>query len=248
MSEPSYRTSLPLLQGHVYYVVLQWLHATLQPKTYLEIGTLFGDTLRLSSAASLAIDPEFQLNADVVGKKPLCGLYQLTSDRFFAQHSARTILGGPVELAFLDGMHRCEFLLRDFANVEREAVPNAVIAMHDCVPIEAPMTNRDGPGTAIDPERQGWWTGDVWRTVLALKRFRPDLRILTLDAPPTGIVLVTGLDPASTMLRDRYWEIVDNMMAWSLEGQGLERLYAELPVQSTSLIDTPEKLTVRFWL
>lgn len=237
-----------MLAGAEYQTVLRWLHDTLKPRTYLEIGTLMGDTLRLASAASVAIDPKFHLSADVVGRKPLCALYQMRSDSFFAAHSARAILGGPVEFAFLDGMHRCEFLLRDFANVEREARPNAVIALHDCIPTELGMAGRQGPGEAIHPDRAGWWTGDVWRTVLALKRFRPDLRVLALDSGPTGMVLVTKLDPASTLLADRYWEIVDTMMSWQLEDGGLQRLHAELPVRSTALIDEPNKITSLFWL
>ena len=237
-----------MLPGAEYRTVLNWVHGALQPRTYLEIGTLSGDTLRLSSAASIAIDPRFQISADVVGRKPVCAMFQMSSDRFFAGHCPRTILGEPVELAFLDGMHRCEFLLRDFANVERACRPNSVIAMHDCIPTELPMTDRDGPGRAIHPDRNGWWTGDVWRTVLALKRYRPDLRVLALDSGPTGMVLVTRLDPASTLLTDEYWRIVDDMMGWTLEGDGLQRFHDELPVRSTDLLDMPHKVTARFWL
>ena len=240
--------SLPSLRGADYLAVLQWIHEWLQPRTYLEIGTLWGDTLRLASAASIAIDPQLRVSTDVVGRKPVCAMYQLTSDRFFADYDPRAILGGPIEFAFLDGMHRCEFLLRDFANVERAALPNTIIAIHDCLPTELGMTQRDGPGEAIHPDRQGWWTGDVWRTVRALRRYRPDLRVLAFDAGPTGMVLVTKLDPASTVISDRYWQIVDDMMGWTLEGTELQRYHDEQPVLSTALIDAPHKLTAQFWL
>ena len=36
--------SLPRLTGADYTTVLRWLHETLRPQTYLEIGTLLGDT------------------------------------------------------------------------------------------------------------------------------------------------------------------------------------------------------------
>jgi hypothetical protein len=246
----SERVSLPKLAGMPYQFLLLALHQALQPRTYLEIGTLHGDTLRMSEAASLAIDPEFKLRDDVLGSKPLCALYQTTSDRFFAKRRAADILGGPVELAFIDGMHRCEFLLRDFHYVEREARPNAVIAMHDVLPTELAMAERDdpGPGRAVDPDRSGWWTGDLWRTVLALKRFRPDLRVRVFDAEPTGLALITKLDSLSAVLRERYWEIVDAMMSWTIEEGGLRRYHDELPVESTAVLDSPQKITANFWL
>jgi hypothetical protein len=47
------------------------------------------------------------------------------------------------------------------------------------------------------------WTGDVWKTVVALREFRPDLVVRTIDLGPTGLTLVTNLNPASTVLRDQ---------------------------------------------
>ena len=44
--------------------------------------------------------------------------------------------------------------------------------------------------------------------VVALRRHRPDLSVVTADVAPTGMAIVTGLDPTSTVLFDRYDEIV----------------------------------------
>ena len=54
-----------------------------------------------------------------IGTKPICAIYRATSDDYFARFNPQAALGATVELAFLDGMHLCEFLLRDFLNVER---------------------------------------------------------------------------------------------------------------------------------
>src|SRR5215472_1370840 len=90
---------LPDLSGEFYARVLQRLHHDLQPKSYLEIGTLSGDTLKLASCPSIAIDPRFRIeNQDVVGEKRVCSLYQMTSDDFFAAYDPRSILGGPIDL------------------------------------------------------------------------------------------------------------------------------------------------------
>ncbi len=51
-------------------------------------------------------------------------------------------------------------------------------------------------------------TGDVWKVVLCLKHYRPDLDILTIPAAPAGLTVVTGLDPTSLVLKDSYHEAV----------------------------------------
>ncbi|HEY5300648.1 MAG TPA: hypothetical protein VIJ55_08235 [Acetobacteraceae bacterium] len=105
--------------GELYTWALKELHDQLRPDTYFEIGTATGDTLALADCTSIAVDPAFRVARDVVGKKPACCLFQLTSDEFFARHDLGGLLGKPVSMAFLDGMHHFEFLLRDFINTEK---------------------------------------------------------------------------------------------------------------------------------
>jgi hypothetical protein len=92
------------VQGQFYTTYLANLHETLRPATYLEIGTFAGDTLRLANCATIAVDPHFQVGVDVVGQKPMCLLFQQTSDRFFSNHSPRKLFGDAVDMAFLDGL------------------------------------------------------------------------------------------------------------------------------------------------
>ncbi len=245
--------SLPDWPGQGYLQVLQTLHEVLQPRNYLEIGSFTGESLALSGCASLAIDPNFMFeDIDVVKRivsKPRLLLFRMASDRFFQQHDPVALLGGKVQLAFLDGMHRCEFLLRDFINTERHCARNSIIALHDCVPVEEPMTDRYYLARPpVEPHRQHWWAGDVWRTARLLRRMRPDLSFTTLDAPPTGLVLITNLDPGSTALADRYDEHVRTMLGWSLTEIGLSQHAAEMQVEPTSDYITSEQLTTRFWL
>jgi hypothetical protein len=47
-------------------------------------------------------------------------------------------------------------------------------------------------------------TGDVWKVVPCLKAFRPDLDVFTVATPWTGLTVVTGLDPRSTILKDGF--------------------------------------------
>jgi hypothetical protein len=243
------RVWMPDLTGEHYTRFLERLHRVLRPQTYLEIGVQTGATLALGGCASVGIDPKFQLHSIETMRrmlaKPSLLLYQMRSDDFFALHSPTALLGQPIDLAFLDGMHRCEFLLRDFVHTERHCRPNSVIALHDCLPLEMPMAERTSGATAIDPLRQGMWTGDVWRTALLLKRRRPDLRIIALDAAPTGLVLITNLDPRNNMLAEGEERLIAEMRSWTLDQITLAGLYRELEVEPEISLRHAEQLLQR---
>jgi hypothetical protein len=91
-------------------------------------------------------------------------------------------------------------------------------------------------------------TGDVWRTLLALRKHRPDLSFTVVDSLETGLACVTNLDPQSTVLIDDYKAIVREMLSLSLEDIGFERLFSMINLESTTVIETKEKMGQRFWL
>jgi hypothetical protein len=142
--EPN-QASVPDHRGTYYVDVLKRVHEWLMPMSYLEIGTETGRSLSIANCAAIAVDRKFRVRTrDFVGKKPFCALYQMASDTFFRGHDPTRIFDGPIDLAFLDGMHYCEHLLRDFANTERHCRRNSVITMHDCVPVEFAIADRVG--------------------------------------------------------------------------------------------------------
>ena len=177
-----------------YYRVLDELHGRLRPATYLEIGVHEGDSLALcrSGTRAIGVDPALPgcLRAEVEAE-----LVAATSDEFFADHEPVAI-----DLAFIDGLHLFEQALRDFVNVERWAAPGATVLVHDCIPIDAETSSRERT-TVV-------WSGDVWKVVACLRDHRPDLSIDIVDVPPTGLAVITGLDPTSTVLADRFDELV----------------------------------------
>jgi hypothetical protein len=235
-------------KGTAYTEVLMNLHEWLVPANYFEIGTGDGYSLCMAKCAAIAVDAKFILGTrDFIGEKPFCSLYQMSSDAFFSNHDPTLIFDGPIELAFLDGMHHCEYLLRDFANTERYCRRSSVIVMHDCVPVETAIANQSEL-PPISSAHEGWWTGDVWRTLLALRKHRPDLAFTVLDSFPTGLVLVTNLDPQSTDLMDGYAAIVREMKSLSLEQIGLEAFFSMINLESTSVIETKEKMAEKFSL
>jgi hypothetical protein len=241
--------SVPDHTGVDYIEVLRRFHQWLKPATYFEIGTSTGYSLSVANCASVAVDPKFGLKGNsIVGKKPLCAFYQMSSDAFFRRYDPTQLFDGPIDLAFLDGMHYCEYLLRDFANTERHARRNSVIALHDCIPVEISIAQRSGSQQLVEDHRKYWWAGDVWRTVVALRKHRPELSFTSVDSPPTGLVLITNLHPQSSVLVDDYTTIVREMMSLSLEEIGIEALFSLINLEPTSVIDTQEKMSQRFWL
>ncbi len=247
---PDDAVRIPDHSGADYVTVLGWLHQHLKPKTYLEIGTQHGHSLSLAHCSSIAIDPEFGIAADVLTGKPVCHLFQMGSDEFFASHDPAELLNARIDFAFLDGMHWFEFLLRDFINTERYVNRNSVIALHDCVPPDIYSARRDMHST-VNREvsrHSEWWAGDVWKTLYILRQHRPDLKIHVFDAPPTGLALVTRLDPDNDSLRRNYYQIVEEMRAVKLEDIGLTKFAESLSIQPTSLLRYRRDASTMFWL
>lgn len=193
------------MPGPRYTEVLRRLHDHLRPATYVEIGVAKGDSLKLvgSQTRVLGIDPRPCIGHDVAAAAKL---FPTTSDLFFERFDVTEELGVPtVDLVFIDGLHLFEFVLRDFIHMERFCSPRTVVAVHDCYPI----THR----VALRQRETKFWTGDVWKLVPCLRDCRPDLHIHTVATPPSGLVLITGCDPTSTVLTDDLGRITETYMA-----------------------------------
>jgi len=193
------------VHGEDYLAVLERMQRHLGPRTYFEIGVATGGSLRLAAPPTRAIgvDPRPLLEGPLPANTTL---YRLTSDEFFARHDLRAELGGlPVDLAFIDGLHLFEYALRDFINTERYCEAGSTIVFDDCLPRDRLTAQRERALT--------FWTGDVWKVVLVLKKYRPDLGVHTIAAPPTGVCVVRNLDPRSTVLSERLDEIIGEFMS-----------------------------------
>jgi hypothetical protein len=203
-----------LLRGTHYLEFLGQLHTTRPVRRYLEIGTQSGLSLQCAQGRAVAIDPCFKLDKHAWSAKPGFRLFEMTSDEFFSRHDPREYLEGTVDLVFIDGMHLAEFVLRDFIHVEPFCARDSLIVLHDAIPQNFEMTERDRrPALRRDKGLAGAWTGDVWRTLALLERERPDLNLRVLDCPPTGLVLIGNLDPACRTLAARVNELTDSLKA-----------------------------------
>lgn len=177
-----------LMPGPHYREVLRTIHAELRPRTYLELGVAAGATLALAESASVAVgvDPVEAPLEHPLG--PKTRVVRETSDAFFAGRRREDVFGSlPLDLVFIDGLHLFEFALRDFFNAEAWCTTASTIVLHDCVPIAA--------NTATRERATRFWVGDTWKTIQALARHRPALRVRTILTPPSGLVVVRRLAP-----------------------------------------------------
>jgi hypothetical protein len=238
MDRPMNITAVPDHGGDWYIEVIRKLHRILQPATYLEIGTLNGETLELAHCKSIAVDPAFELDRNVLVGKPVCHFFQTTSEEFFATHNPSAYLGASIELAFLDGLHHYEVLLNDFFQTEKHCKPDSVVLLHDCIPTDLHVARRDRSdlSQAALSQHADWWAGDVWKTLMLLRTLRPDLRICAFDAPPTGLVAITNLNPTGASYSHRVTELVAAYSDVSLHAYGLAAFHNELAISGTGRI------------
>src|SRR5207302_7216211 len=69
------------------------------------------------------------------------------------------------------------------------------------------------PQTAQRERLWGFWSGDIWRLIVLLKKYRPDLSIHTIATPPTGLAVVRNLDPSSRFIADNLGRLCAEFMA-----------------------------------
>lgn len=179
------------------YEFLRRAHDSLAPRGYVEIGVEYGKSLALARCSALGIDPAPQISESLDQNHVVCAS---TSDDFFwLTNFPREV--GPIDLCYLDGMHQVEFALRDFMYLERMCNRSSVMVIDDVFPAH-PLQ-----GARVRQSR--FWTGDVWKMIPILEKYRPDLLLVPVNTSPTGSLIVMGCDPSSRVLWQSYDLIID---------------------------------------
>lgn len=217
--DPSY----PVVDGLHYLDVLAGIEAHMNPELYLEIGSRSGTSLIPRKCSFVAIDPVLNLKSSDFSSTGDMYFFRKTSDDFFA--SGFLERNGLIpDLTFIDGMHHFEYALRDFMNCENAMSSDGIICLHDVVPFNGEMTTRDEDYLKIGTA----WTGDVWKLVLALMKFRPDLTIDVLKASRTGLCCVSGLDPENSILHQNFEQIIEEFVPIDLVEDGPDSYFRKI--------------------
>lgn len=183
--------------GMDYLEWLGWFHSVLSPGLYVEIGVERGNSFAQVRPGTqvVGIDPAPQAQPQARCAGPV-QLFSQTSAEFFTAMPENCYLQNRgFDLAFIDGDHRFEAVLADFMALEKWAAPEAVVLIHDTIPLTS--------ATSTSQRKTGFYSGDAWKIVPCLRSLRPDLHLVTLPAAPTGLTVVTGLNPASRTLQER---------------------------------------------
>lgn len=175
-----------------HYDFLEQIHTNRPPRVYLEIGVATGKSISLvrEGTRAIGIDPATGRDDLLVFHPPGATprLHLTTSDRFFETVDPLEEMGASgFDLAFVDGLHHFDQVLKDVCNLERLAGPDSVVLVHDTIPVDPRVATRER--TTL------FWTGDVWKIVPCLTILRPDLEIVNLPLAPSGLAVVRGLDP-----------------------------------------------------
>jgi glycosyltransferase involved in cell wall biosynthesis len=130
---------------------------------YLEIGIEHGYTFSNTHFLhKIGVDPDPKCDTNITGSE----IFKCTSDYYF-----ENIKQSDLDVVFIDGMHHCENVLRDFNNSLNKLTKNGVIFIDDCIPLnyneqlKIPIKHFYEKGILKYGEE---WTGDVWKFIYHL--------------------------------------------------------------------------------
>lgn len=148
--------------------------------SYLEIGVDAGDTFRaINASLKHGVDPEFKfdINAEAF-KSQGAKLFNLTSDEFFKLET-----GTSYHMAFIDGLHEFNQVLRDLLNTLPRMRRRGVIVIDDVLPchfqaslptLEMMLAYR----AAVGSDDMSWM-GDVYKLVYFIRDYLPSYSYAT---------------------------------------------------------------------
>jgi hypothetical protein len=200
-----------------YVQFLALMKRILRPHTYIEVGIGEGATFFSDPVPEfvIGIDPNLQFGATLASRTPNCRgmvIMRSSSDEAFAEFSSHNTLGDhKADMAFVDGLHHSDVVLRDIANCARVSRENALIFVHDVF-----------PGNEAQASRQpiaGAWMGDVYKVVPVIVRLLHWVPTLLIkDIAPSGMFILRATGDIYGSIFNRYQMLVAAMESCEFAG------------------------------
>lgn len=141
---------------------------------YLEVGSQRRECFnRIKAFVKHDCEPE------PIGTTPH---FKGTSNDFF-EMLEKLKLESTYDVGFVDGLHKCEQVLRDGQNVSKHLDENGWIVFHDCLPKEYAGQLRE-----MTEENKHRWNGDCWKAVAWLVSKFPNVWTILDSDQGCGIV------------------------------------------------------------
>jgi len=147
---------------------------------YLEIG--FGDGIHF---ASIPIKNKIIISPECHAAPPAIA-YSMPSDQAF---KSKEFNHGKFQVAFIDGLHHYQQVIRDINNVLKHLAPNGIMICHDVNPFDIDLEEIDMATTYPRPNKAITWLGDSWKTLFHIKYMRPELGYAIITDFPGFLIL-----------------------------------------------------------
>jgi len=136
-------------------------------KTYLEIGVRDGACFReICCETKYGVDPNPASDHTT---------HVMTSNDFFEQISEDQ----KFDIIFIDGLHLDFQVDQDIENSLKHLSDGGTIVLHDCNP---PTVYHAGAEPCYTPPANGDWNGTVYLSLIKLRLYRKDLKLVTVDS------------------------------------------------------------------
>jgi len=143
--------------------IINYLIKKSKYKSYLEIGirnSIFNFD-KIKCEYKEGVDPDLLCNAK----------YGMNSDDFFS----KIPLNRKYDIVFIDGMHKCEQVLKDVKNSLDHLSDGGTIVLHDCNPMKE--RHQVEKRTVLHKK----WNGTVWKAFALLRMSREDLFMCVIE-------------------------------------------------------------------
>lgn len=175
------------------YEIINYLlsKVAVEQPVYLEIGVRnpAENYDKINCAIKYSVDPGIEFKENPVD-------YKITSDEFFKQLSAGTVLkqDQKFDVIFIDGLHLADQVERDILNALNCLNKDGFIVLHDCNP-PTEYHARENHNFRMSPALNNW-NGTVWKALFKM-RFNKGLSTCCIDADwGVGVIMKNDLFPA----------------------------------------------------